>query len=283
MCAEYRAAASRQRGQALVEALVAALVLVPLALLVVLLGKFQSLQQATIAASRTLAFECTVRPQACSDAGAHAALADEVRSRHYGRLDREILSSDVIGDPAPPNERNPLWVDRRGRPLLERFADVGVALSSPSFDAGRATAIGRATSGAQALLDNVAGPSRFGLSLRGGLAEARVQALVSPSESGNTRLARLDSLPLAMQARTAVLTDAWQASGPYGSEAHRVEARVAQGSRLDAVLEARLALGYQLTHWTLALQEVAGVEPSASAFRPYYVDVDRVPPDRIAP
>jgi len=46
-----------QRGQALVEALVAALVLVPLALLAVLLGKFQSMQQATIAASRTLAFE----------------------------------------------------------------------------------------------------------------------------------------------------------------------------------------------------------------------------------
>lgn len=283
MCAERRAACSRQRGQALVEAVVAALALVPLALLVVMLGKYQAMQQATIAASRTLAFECTVRPQACSDAAAHADLVEEVRRRHYGRIDREILTHDVIADPAPVAERNALWVDRRGVSLLERYADVGATLSSPRFDAGRSTAIGRAASGAANLLDRVAGPARFGLSLTGGLVQAGVHAHVSPSEAGNERFTRLDSLPLTLRERTAVLTDAWQASGPYGSEAHRVASRVSQGSRLDALAEARFALGYQLTLWSIGLMHAAGLEPAASSFRPYHVDVDRVPPDRIAP
>lgn len=283
MCPDRRVGHSRQRGQALVEALVAALVLVPLAVLTVMLGKFQAMQQATIAASRTLAFECTVRPQACADPVAYAGLADEVRRRHYGRIDREILSNDVIADPAPAAERNALWVDRRGQPLLERFADVGATLSSPRFDAGRSTAIGRAAAGAANLLDSVAGPARFGLSLTGGMMEAQVQVRVSPSEAGNEQFTRLDSLPLTLQARTAVLTDAWHASGPYGSEAHRVDSRVAQGSRLDALHETAFALGYQLTHWSIGLMQAAGIEPSAASFRPYHVDVDRVPADRVAP
>jgi len=278
-----RAEIRRQRGQALVETLVAALVLVPLALLVVLLGKFQSMQQATISASRTLAFECTVRPGACANAASHSALAEEVRRRHFGRIDREILSNDAIADPAPADERNPLWVDRRGHALLERFADVDVALALPRFDAGRSTAIGRAASGAAGLLDRLAGPARFGLSISGGLVDARVKVRVSPSEAGNEQFARLDSLPLTMQARTAVLFDAWNASGPYGSAAGRVEARVKEGSRIDPIREAEIAVGYRLTLWALELMNLAGLEPSASAFEPHHVDVDRVPVDRIAP
>ena len=278
-----RAEAGRQRGQALVETLVAALVLVPLALLAILLGKFQSMQQATIAASRTLAFECTVRPGACANGVSQAALTEEVRRRHFGRIDREVLSHDTITDPAPAAERNPLWVDRRGRPLLERFADVGVALALPRFDAGRSTALGRTGSGAASLLDRLAGPARFGLSISGGLVDARVRVRVSPSQAGNEQLARLDSLPLSMQARTAVLFDAWNASGPYGSAAGRVEPRVEQGSRLDPAHQAQIALGYQLTRWTLELMRLAGLEPSAGSFRPQHVDVDRVPDDRIAP
>ena len=272
-----------QRGQALVEALVAALVLVPLALLAVLLGKFQSMQQATIAASRTLAFECTVRPSACAESASHAMLADEVRRRHFGRIDREILSDDVLDDGAPATERNPLWSDRRGRPLLERFADVGVALGAPRFDAGRSTAVGRASGAAAGLLDRLAGPARFGLEMTAGLADARVLVRVSPGEAGNEQLSRLDSLPLAMHARAAVLTDAWHASGPYGDAGHRVEARVERGSRLDPVHEAQITIGYQLTRWALELMDLAGLEPAASSFAPHHVDVDLVPADRIAP
>ncbi|HEY0877286.1 MAG TPA: hypothetical protein VGE10_02445 [Zeimonas sp.] len=277
-----RADHPKQHGQALVEALVACLALVPVVMLVVLLGKFQSMQQATIAASRTLAFECTVRPDDCSDAPARIALAEDVRRRHFGRVDREILSADVLADDAPVHERNPLFTDRRGRALLERYADVSLAVTPSRFDAARSTAVGRASGDAGVLLERLAGPSRFGLSIDGGLAVSEVRVLVSPSERGNERLARLDSLPLLMQARTALVTDAWNASGPYGDAAHTVRSRVEAGQRVDPVHEAAFRAGYQLTLWSMRLMDAAGLEPRASAFRPHETDVDRVPADRIA-
>ncbi len=270
-----------QGGQALVEALVAAIVLVPLALLVVLLGKFQSMQQATIAASRTLAFECTVRPDDCSDVAARATLAEDARRRHFGRLDREILTADVLADSAPASERNALWTDRGGRPLLERYADIGIGVTPSRFDAPRSTAVGRAAGSAGMLLDRLAGPSRFGLSIDGGLATSEVRMRVSPSHAGNERLGRLDSLPLLMRARTALVTDAWNASGPYGSEPHTVRSRVEAGQRVDPVHEAAFRAGYRLTRWSMQLMDAAGLEPRASDFRPHETDVDLVPVDRI--
>lgn len=272
-----------QQGQALIEALVAASALVPLLLLVVLLGKFQSMQQATIAASRTLAFECTVRPEDCREASARVALAEEARRRHFGRIDREILTDDVLDDASPEDERNALWSDRRGRALLERYADVSIAVAPSRFDAGRSTAIGRAAGDAGSLLDRLAGPSRFGLSIDDGLAVSEVLVRVSPGETDNGNLRRLDSLPLVMRARTALLSDAWNASGPYGGAAHTVQSRVEAGQRVDAVHEAAFRAGYQLTLWSMRLMDAAGLEPRASSFRPHETDVDRVPADRIAP
>src|SRR5690606_24464552 len=97
------------------------------------------------------------------------------------------------------------------------------------------------------LLDTLAGPARFGLAIEGGLSEARVQVAVAPSHAANIGIARLDPFALTMRARTVVLTDAWNASGPDNGAAG-VLARASAGSRLDAVREARLAVGYQLTH-----------------------------------
>ncbi len=274
---------TRQRGQALVEALAALIVLVPLAVLIVLLGKFQSMQQATIAASRSFAFECTVRIEQC-EPYAVAVLADELRRRHFGRIDREILSEDRITDPAPDDERHALWSDAGGQPLLENFADVGAATSRQRFDAGGSVAIGRAAVADPAsLLGIAAGPARFGLEIEGGMIDARVQVDVSPSRKGNENLARLDSLPLTMRARTVVLTDAWNASTPYGGLPHTVEQRVGRGSRLDGVRETAISLGYQLTLWAIDLMSLIGLEPAAGGFEPYALDVDRIPADRIGP
>ena len=119
--------------------------------------------------------------------------------------------------------------------------------------------------------------------MTGGLFDAAVRVRVSPSQVGNEQLARLDSLPLSLEARTAILADAWNASGPYGQAEGRVEARVEQGSRLDPLHQAQIVAGYQLTRWTLELMHLAGLEPSANAFTPQHVDIDRVPADRIAP
>ncbi|HRO62126.1 MAG TPA: hypothetical protein PK177_23720, partial [Burkholderiaceae bacterium] len=130
----------RQAGQALVETLVLGIALVPLAVLVVLLGKYQSIQSATVAASRSLAFDCAVRPQACSDPVASGWLAESLRARHFSRLDTQPSSGERAAG------MRALWHDRTGRPLLEQFTDVGAAVTAQRFDAGLGTALGRAAS-----------------------------------------------------------------------------------------------------------------------------------------
>ncbi|MBK8766986.1 MAG: hypothetical protein IPM01_21190 [Burkholderiaceae bacterium] len=72
---------AHQGGQALIEALVGLMALVPLVIATLWLGKALSMRQAAIEASRLLAFECTVRPADCTDPDGQAQLADEVRRR----------------------------------------------------------------------------------------------------------------------------------------------------------------------------------------------------------
>src|SRR5690554_4711350 len=68
-----------QSGQALVEALVGLALLASLAMLVVLLGKYQSIAWSTINASRSLAFGCAVTPGGCAAGPAPAPLFAAIR------------------------------------------------------------------------------------------------------------------------------------------------------------------------------------------------------------
>lgn len=279
-----RGARHRLAGQALVETVVGAIVLVPLVLLVVWLGKVQSVRQAAIAASRTVAFECAVRPDACGDAHGQAALADEIRRRAFSRVDAGILSAERLPEDAPVAERNPLWTDRAGRPLLERFADVGVRVDRQRFDAGASLAHSRAggiVADAAALLADQAGPGRFGLDIAEGLVDAKVQVNLSSSRTASDFRSQLDSIPLRIHARTAVLTDAWNASGPYGADPRSVESRVERGRQLLAAYDASIDARYLLTRGFIGLMGAIGLEPAAGAFRYHDADVDLVPPDRL--
>lgn len=279
MCADRHA---DQRGQALLECLVAALALVPLVLLAIWLGKVQSIQQASLAASRMLAFECTVRPEACVDAAAHPELADELRRRAFSRTDVPIHTTDRVTDSTA--DRNPLWVDRANRPLIERFADIGVRIDLESFDAGRSVARARAGALGETVIgtvDALSGPSRFGLGVDRGLVNARVQVAVSANATADDFRRQLDSIPLRIRANTAILTDAWNASGPYGTASDSVEARVRQGGELPSLYETSLDVRYALTRGFITLMDAIGLEPAGGAFRYHQTDVDRVPPDRI--
>ena len=289
MCADRHrspplaAARPRQRGQALLEALVGAIVLVPLVLLLVWLGKVQSIRQTAIAASRTLAFECTVRPDECTAAGEHPELVDELRRRAFSRLDAGVLTLDRLPDDAPASERNPLWTDRANRPLIERFADIGARIDAERFDAGSSVAVSRAGSiagNAAQVLSELAGPARFGLAIDRGLIDAKVQANVSASSQAVDFSRQLDSIPLRVKAHTAILTDAWTASGPYEGP-RSVQARVGQGRRLLAAYETTLDVRYALTRGFIGLMNTVGLEPAGDAFRYHEVDVDVVPSDRI--
>jgi len=197
----------REHGQALVEFLVAGIVIIPLFILVPLLGKYLDVKQSSIAASRKLAFECTVRYEDCAALNANPAFADEIRMRFFSGNGADVLSNDrPAADIIADGTGSPLWVDRQGRPLLERYSDVGIRADAQEIDPGVAAA---------ANVPGVdIGPSRFGFDLRRGMFDGRVQVRLGRERGGNDFLTQLDSLALTMQFHTAILTDAWAAKRP---------------------------------------------------------------------
>ena len=303
---------SVQRGQSLVEVVVLAAALLPLLLAVPLLAKYQDLRHAAIAASRTAAFECSVRPQACEDGAAQAALADGVRRRHFARHDRDLLSIDALPEEPSADERHGFWVDRRGQALLAAASDVSVDVAAGESDAARGAWSRGATSGAGLAAGGLgailaAGPDAFGLTLEKGLVTAGVQARVSLQRTLAQWLQKPEGLALTLTGRTAVLVDSWNASSGKGREARSVQSRVERGRRLpglgdaasplreagrwapagslgaaqDGGAEAAIDVLYAPIRTLITSPLMAPVEPRGSLFRYHEVDVDVVPADRL--
>ncbi len=89
-------------------------------------------------------------------------------------------------------------------------------------------------------------------------------------------------MPITTRASLTVLTDAWNASGPYGEAPDSVETRVAEGARLP-VIETAIEAGWLPVRGLLSVAAALGFESSAGLLRWHEIDVDLVPPDRIAP
>jgi hypothetical protein len=288
-----------QRGQALLELLVAMLAIVPVFFGVAWLARMQDMQQATIAAARALAFECTVRPQACS-AAAHATsesggsaqhrpsaqsekFAEELRKRLFAAPRSSLRSDDNATGEVSSANGNALWVDRTGKPLLERFEDVSIEIAPVRFNSPFAFAGGqgdRSFPGAVRLLSELGGPGRFGLGLEAGFIDARVQVDVARSRPSDGWLRRMTAMPITLKARLSILTDSWTASGPYGSAPDSVQTRVDAGARLPGI-EPALRAAWLPVRGLLATGALLGFESRASEFKPYQIDVDLVPPDRL--
>lgn len=278
MCADRR----RARGQALAETLVAMLALVPLLFGIAWVAKLIDMQQSTQQAARALAFECTVRPAACTPDGAEA-FAGEARIRFFAAHLFGLRSAQEASGPAAADVRRASWVDRRGRPLLERFDDVDVGIAHERFDSPLAFAGGagdRAFPGAVRVVSELAGPGRFGLDLQGGLVDASVRARTARGGSADGWVARLSPVPLTLRANVALLVDAWNASGPYGPEPDTVESRVASGAALPLV-DPLIDAGWLAVRGLLAVAGALRIEPAARELRWHETDVDLVPPDRI--
>src|SRR5688572_2175049 len=104
------------RGQATTEFVVLCLALLPLLLLVPLVGKYIDLMQSAEAASRLVAFEGTVHHARGTGWKPDAVLAEEVRRRYFGEAHAIVRTGDRAQDVA--EQRNPVWRDHRGTPLL---------------------------------------------------------------------------------------------------------------------------------------------------------------------
>lgn len=278
----------RQRGQALIETLVVAIVAVPLVVLVVLLGKYQSIRSSTVAASRSLAFECAARPEACSNSGHRNALAQSLWRHHFEPSGTSVRS----GEAAHPVYRG--WTDRAGIALIRGPQDLEMALASPRFDAGSGSAVGRAGSiaalpagaslpvppAAQQVLQRLAGPSRFGLQTDDGMVDAQVRVHVARNWANASGFLALQPPALTLHANTAILSEAWTASsGRVG--AHSIAARVDAGSRLDSARESAIGAGYLGVRTGLGLLGGIGLEPAADRFRFHEADPLVLPRDRI--
>lgn len=296
-----------QRGQSLVEALVATVALLPLLFAVPLIAKYQDIRHAAVSASRTAAFECSVRPEVCVEPQTRAVLADGLRRRHFARHDRDLLSNDSPVDSAAPSERNRFWVGRSGDPLLAGFSDVSLELEEGTSDAARGA---YPDTGGAALADaasGVAGPVAFGLRSAGGLITSRVRAHVSLHRTLADWLSRPEGLRLALTGKTAVLVDAWNASAGKDPDPRSFQSRVELGWRLPGIgdgatmldaasqaapagllggargtdVEESIDLLYSPIRLLITGPLLAPVEPRGRLFRYHEIDVDVVPADRI--
>jgi len=195
-----------QQGQALVEFLVAALVLVPLFLLLPMIGKYQDIAHATLMASRYVAFDATVRNDSVNSWKPEAQVAQEVRRRFFGDSKTPIKADDAAGDFTA--DRNALWVDPVNNPLIEKFdRDVIVTYGNSG---GK-----KHTDGFVGGHDHEAflGHSRFGLSGRG-IYQANVTVSLANLPGGFEFFEPFDAINLKISRNTAVLLDPWAARNP---------------------------------------------------------------------
>jgi len=118
-----------QRGQALVEFLIAAsLLLVPLFFMISYVAKYHDMQAATIQAARYAAWERTVYFGSGDWASgtatkSDAAIQNEIRSR--------FLSARGTGFANPTTENNSIWSDHAGEPILGTWSQASSSAQTP--------------------------------------------------------------------------------------------------------------------------------------------------------
>ena len=267
----------RVRGQALIETLVIGIAMVPMFLAVPLLAKYSDIRQAAIEASRTAAFDCTVRFDDCtSPEGQAAALLSA--ERHHFADPRSVSTSAALAarSPARPNR---FWVDRKQAPLLDVRDSVQLVMTRETADSITG-ALGNGGNGIVAAASALSGPGAFGLDPDGGLIKARVAARVSIGKTLAQWMRRPEGLALRLNGTTAVLTDAWNATAADDGDRRSVRARVDEGWRLP-LGESIVDLAYAPIRELITGPMLAPVEPRGRLFRYHEVDVDLVPADRI--
>jgi hypothetical protein len=134
-----------QRGQALTEFMVVALLLIPLFLLLPTIGKYLDVAHATQMASRYAAFEAMQRNSAMPQGWKPTEqLAGEVRRRFFSNGEAPVKTGDTAGD--FDAHRNPLWRDSQGRPMIRDFAsDIRLGFGADGQGSSHASGLSSAS------------------------------------------------------------------------------------------------------------------------------------------
>jgi hypothetical protein len=273
---------SRQSGQALLETVMVGALLSLAMALALIWSKLQSIDQASAAATRAVAFECAAARSACSTAARGDGVSRAVLRRLLGEGDRQVLSGDTMSSEHDRSVTRSFWTGLDGQPLLTSPIASLPTRGTQRFDAGFNVA-SRAHGtfpGSADLLDQ-AGPGRFGLDPRAGLEVTRLQLQTLTIWPGPSGAATPSRQALSFRGRSAILADAWNASDVEGDSSGSVSARVRRASRLQPSIEAALGAGYQLSRSGLRTAAAVGLEPLGRHFKPGAVDVTIVPSDRV--
>ena len=257
-----------QAGQSLVETLVFAMALLPLLLGLVLVTKYQNIRQAGIAASRAVAFDCTVRPDACGS-GDGPVLLQEVWQRQLADGRTPLRS---IADGAEQVwQRNGFWVDRRQQALI-----AGTGASRVDLAREQADVTAKLDDVTLGLVDH------FGLPIADDLVRADVRVRVSEGKTLADWLVRPEGIQLDLAGRTAILVDNWNASEGRGEAERSVQTRVDRGSvpPIPGFAEAADA-GYLPIRTLITSALLAPFEPNGKDFAYHEYDVELVPEDRL--
>lgn len=202
-----------QRGQALTEFLVVALLLIPLFLLLPTIGKYIDIAHATLMASRYAAFEAMHRNSATPEGWKPPQqLAGEVRRRYFSNGDAPVKTGDTAGDFSA--HRNAFWRDSQNRPLIRQF-DTDVRLGFGPEGTGTSHAAGLSAASDQ-LPFTLLGPV---LDIpEDGIYSASVSVDLADPEalagSYASTYQMLGNLGLRMTRHTAVVVGGWAARGP---------------------------------------------------------------------
>jgi hypothetical protein len=247
----------RCSGQALTEFLVAAVVLVPLLVAIVLVGRLQDVRLHAQGGARYAAFAAAL------DEGAHAPLQQEVRRRFFGAPDAAVVAQDRV-DPAEP-DANAHWRDLQSRePMLADPRDVAVRVDNRAPPGVAAQALAVAITVADGAAQLAGG--RLDLE-RAGFRSVEVGVRLTTTRA-------FEAIGIAaptLTARASVFGDAWDAAGPAVA-ARRAESLVPAARLRDLrTLLAPLA-------WALS-----PLEPAVDQLCLGRVDAELVPADRLGP
>lgn len=212
----YMGTPMRERGQALTEFLVVALVLVPLFLLMPLIAKYQDVAYQTQLASRYVAFDAAARNEWQNSWKDPAQLATEVRRRFFSNPDAPIKTNDTAGN--FDAHRNLFWRGPAGEPLVTDFdTDVGISFG----ESGSPTQAGGFKKASDAKpFNSIAGTeveANIGdqLSLKAaGIFTGNVTVKLANTPAVLKMYQPFDKIDLSVTRRTSVVVNGWDADSP---------------------------------------------------------------------
>lgn len=213
-----------QRGQALTEFIVVALVLVPLLLLIPMIAKYQDMAHAAQLASRYVAFEAMTRNDGMGDGSFKpvAELADEASRRFFGNADAPIKTLDKPGDFKA--HQNMFWRDHKGNALIKNFGTDVMVTFGQAKSASHSDGYSGADDGKP--FNSVPVNLREALELKAnGVYTANVSLKVANLDTAAGGITKVfdefKDINLVISRSTSLVADTWTARGP-----EQVESRI---------------------------------------------------------